>query len=283
MEEKKTIGHYIRELKAQDKPLRYLVSRLLWKTGICRLFTIDKGQFKLRFYPSNVSAGCWYRQNVFEADENFFQLYLKEGDTVIDIGANIGVLTLSAAVLVGAKGKVFSIVPHPVIFRYLQGNIRLNDFKNVEAFNTAIGDKDGETEISDRKTADDYNIIVSTGGIKIKARTLDSLLCDKVEKIDFLKVDVEGYEKFVFLGGRRLLEKTKCIYFESNKEHFQRFGYLTGDIFDILHQAGFRIFKQDGDKLRKLPNTYVSEDTENLIAIRDLDDFAKRTGLVVRN
>lgn len=46
---KKTIGHYIRVLKKEDRPIRYLMCKLLWKTGICRMFIIDKGDLNSDF------------------------------------------------------------------------------------------------------------------------------------------------------------------------------------------------------------------------------------------
>lgn len=278
---KKTIGHYIRTLKKQDKPGRYLVSRLLWKTGLSVFLIIDKGSYKLRFYPSSTSASCWYNPDLHKADEEFFSTYLRGGDIVIDLGANIGVLTLKAASIVGNTGKVFSVEAHPTTFEYLKGNVSLNSFANIEAFNVAMGDRRGVVTISNRKTSDDQNKIVQEGGTEIQIETLDTLLNEKLEGVDLLKIDVEGYEKFVLLGAGQILQKTECIYFESSQQHFLNYGYSTADIFEILCAAGFGVFKMEEGKIHKIARAYVSETTENLLAIRNLADFTERTNLSV--
>ncbi len=261
--------------------MRYLVSRLLWKTGLSRFLIIDKGSYKLRFYSSGSSASFWYNQDLYKADEEFFATYLRGGDIVIDLGANIGVLTLKAASIVGETGKVFSIEAHPATFEYLKGNVSLNNFSNVEPFNAAIGDKTGTVAISNRTSSDVENRIVQEGGIEVRAETLDALFDDRLESVELLKIDVEGYEKFVLLGAGQILQKTKCIYFESNEGHFLNYGYSTADIFEILYAAGFGVFKIEDGKMHKLKQSYVSETTENLLAIRNLADFTKRTNLSV--
>lgn len=282
-QKKKTLSHYIRTLKDQDKPFRYLISRLLWKTRLSSRFMIRKGAYKLRFYSSSTSASCWYDPLIYKGDEDFFEIYLNEGDTVIDVGANIGVLTLKAASIVGATGRVFSIEAHPGTFRYLRGNVCLNNFTNVEVFNLAVGDKVGAIEISDRKTSDVENRIIEKGGLRVRVETLDDLLDDRLKVVDLLKIDVEGYEKFVLAGARRILQKTRCVYFESDQEHFASYGYSTAEVFDILYAAGLGVFKIIDKKMRKVPSSYVSEITENLLAVRDLCDFTERTNLMATN
>jgi FkbM family methyltransferase len=278
---KKTLGHYIRTLREQDKPFRYLISRLLWKTHLSRPFMIRKGAYKLRFYSSSASASCWYDPLIYKGDENFFEIYLKRGDTVIDVGANIGVLTLKAAAIVGDGGKVFSIEAHPTTFRYLRGNVCLNHFGNIEVFNVAVGNKRGVVEISDRKTSDVENRIVPEGGTKIKVETLDTLLNHRIKTVDLLKIDVEGYEKFVLAGAAKILEKTKCIYIECWERHFANYGYSTTCILETLKSSGFGVFKVVTSRLSEISSRHISESIENLLAIRDLADFRGRTGFTV--
>ncbi len=272
----------MRTLREQDKPTRYLISRLLWKTGLCRLIIIDKGTFKLRFYPSSTSTGYWYNLDFRKVDENLLANYLKKNDIVIDVGANIGTLTLKAASIVGEEGKVFSIEAHPTTFKFLKGNIFLNrKFTNIEAFNVAIGDRKGTAAISDKVTRDDQNQIVPEGEINVDVETLDGLFDDIVKRVDFLKIDVEGYEKFVLLGADQVLKKTKCVYIESWESHFINYGYSTTDIFEILHSSGFRVFRLVDLRLVETSSSYISEVVENLLAIRDLGDFTERTNITL--
>jgi hypothetical protein len=79
----------------------------------------------------------------------------------------------------------------------------------------------------------------------------------------------------------RILQKTRCVYFESDQGHFANHGYSIGDVFDILFAAGFGVFKIEGDKVCEVPSSYVSETTENLLAIRDLPEFIRRTNFTL--
>lgn len=76
-----------------------------------------------------------------------FRSYLKEGMTVVDIGANLGYFTVIAAGLVGPSGKVFSYEPDPHNFALLEKNVSVNGFKNVTNFPVALSDRRGTREL----------------------------------------------------------------------------------------------------------------------------------------
>jgi hypothetical protein len=86
--------------------IRLVISRFLLMTGLSRLFTIKLGDMKLKFFPTRISADLWFpSKDIFE-DYNL--PFLKQGDTVIDVGANIGVTVLLFKKYIGASGKVFA-------------------------------------------------------------------------------------------------------------------------------------------------------------------------------
>jgi len=100
--------------------------------------------------------------------------------------------------------------------------------------------------------------------------------------IALMKIDVEGYEKFVLEGAERMLKKTKCVYFESWDTFFEKYGYTSAAIFKILWHNSFEIFKIIGEKaICRMTSGYRSNKRENLLAIRDLDNFLKRTGIKI--
>ena len=72
---------------------------------------------------------------------------LKEGDVVLDIGANIGYYVLIESKLVGKTGQVYAVEPVTSTFELMQKNLQLNGLTNVSASNFAFGEKDGESEI----------------------------------------------------------------------------------------------------------------------------------------
>jgi FkbM family methyltransferase len=251
---------------------------------VSRFFSVDRGDFKIRFYPTNVSLRLWVTKlrglTIYETDENFLRSFLKPGDVVVDVGANIGFHTLISSVIIGEQGRIYSIEAHPRIYKALCGNIEFNRFNNVKTYNLAIGEKLGYITFSDKKQ-DDRNAVVSDGeGVKVEMTRLDSLGIVE-SSIALLKVDVEGYEKFVFEGADQLLENVRCICYESVEDHFQEFGYSCTELNDILREKGFDLFRFADNGLLRIGESYISESAENIIAVRDIDDFRKRTGFEV--
>lgn len=109
---------------------------------------------------------------------------------------------------------------------------------------------------------------------------LDSLDIGQ-SSIALLKVDVEGYEKFVFDGADRLLEDIRCICYESAEDHFQGFGYSRAELNDILKAKGFDLFRFVDDRLQRIGESYISEKAENIVAVKDIEDYRKRMGFEV--
>jgi FkbM family methyltransferase len=190
------------------------------------------------------------------------------GDTVVDVGANVGAISLAASTAVGPSGRVISIEPHPRTFGYLQQNIRLNRRENIRALNCAVGATAGTLSFSDLD-ADDRNAVIDRGGLQVRVETLDALLDDRPEPIALLKVDVEGFEKYVFEGARRVLERTACVYFEADERNYGRYGYSTGEIITMLTQHGFHTVRTSLAGIERVDISYVATGLENLIAVRD--------------
>lgn len=262
------IASNLSRITAQPRPLRFLASRLLWHTGLCSLLTIDRGSYRLRFYPSAYSTTLWFDPEAISADERLFRTLLREGDIVIDVGANIGSLTLAAAAMVGPSGTVYSIEAHPQTYKYLFGNLSLNQAHNVMALNVACGKEDRTVHFSDQKS-DDQNCVADIG-LTVPMKRLDSLITlPEGRHVALLKIDVEGYEKFVLEGATSILARTDAVYFESWDLHFEKFGYRLQDILAILDGFGFDVCRiREGNVLHKIDNDYVSLHCENLLAMR---------------
>lgn len=198
-------------------------------------------------------------------EEQLFARYLREGDCVVDVGANIGSVTLTAASRIGPQGSVYAFEPHPRIFGYLKENIAMNGFRNVHAFNLAVGRCEENVPISDSRT-DDQNAIIQHGpGIPVPMRPLDAMRIGE-PVIHLLKIDTEGYEKFVLLGASKLLQKTLAVYFESWDQTFAKYGYHTREVFRLLKDAGFCVFKFYDCALWPISERYNSTQVENLLA-----------------
>lgn len=142
---------------------------------------------------------------------------LKPGDSVVDAGANIGVITLLAAKCVGADGHVISIEPHPQTAQRLRENIALNLFENTTVIESALGEKNDtgilylDDQWQDSGGASLINNIERTcTQTQITIQALDSIQIPT--PITLIKMDVEGYELEALKGGAsRLSQKESPV------------------------------------------------------------------------
>ena len=144
---------------------------------------------------------------------------LTSGMICLDIGSNIGYYALLEHKLVGKEGKVIAIEPSPLNFQYLQKNIKLQDTNNILCYNFAAGNKNGETkfliyaESNGCMTIPDGEEAKFPGKvIKVPVKQIDTFLDEiKLEKVDFVRMDVEGYENYIFEGMQNTLKTHKPI------------------------------------------------------------------------
>ncbi|MET0698658.1 MAG: FkbM family methyltransferase [Mycobacterium sp.] len=250
---------------------RLLGSLYLHVPLIDRIFApiINRGPYRIRLSRSRFAVVLYRHPKLVREDEQFLQHFLKPGMTYVDVGANIGTTTLMGAHAVGSEGEVVAFEPHPRTFDDLQKSVALNQAlaPRIRLIQSALGDEDGETHLSDL-LENDVNHIVA-GGIAVPITTLDEAVRD-IPHIDLLKVDVEGYEKNVFLGATDTLARTDAVYFESSESNFEQFGYSADDVFDILSARGFSIYTVDRTdfSLREAPRGRRCLDGyENLLAL----------------
>lgn len=154
-----------------------------------------------------------------EATTLLFKSVVKPGDVVLDLGANIGYFSLLAARLVGAGGHVYSFEPEPTNYRYLKKNIELNGFGNVTAFQKAISDRDGSTQLFICSYDSGHHTINQMDGIKAYARgreyteqtmdvetvAVDNFVRANAPQVNVIKMDVEGAEALALAGMRETL------------------------------------------------------------------------------
>lgn len=275
------INDYISVIKNHSKPTKFLLSRILMRTYLSKFFIIKLKNYDLRFYPTPFLASLWIDPNYAHTADIFFGDYLRGGDKVIDIGANIGAVTLESATKVGDSGVVYSIEPHPRIYKYLLGNIKLNNLTNIKTYNIALGKENGIAFLSDIKSDDQNSIKNNNKGIKVIIKKLDDLKFNN-DHFDLMILDAIGYEKFILEGGRKILSRTKCVHFPVLERFFEKYGYVYSEIFSIFKNAGFDLYKFTKDGIiSSISEDYVPQENipiTDLLAIRNLPDFLKRTG-----
>ncbi len=168
-----------------------------------------------RYLENVIYSGQYHDENIF-----FIKPLIEEGAVILDIGANIGLYTCAYAEYFKEKNiKIYAIEAVETNYKILNENIRLNQFSNIKSFHLALGKEEGELEFN--LPSKDFvgnavgaNINKEQSGYvsKVKMITLDSFAKEQgLERCDFLKIDVEGAEYFIFEGGRNFLEKCRPV------------------------------------------------------------------------
>jgi len=145
---------------------------------------------------------------------------LKKGMTCLDVGGNIGYYTMLESKIVGNEGKVIVVEPSPLNYEHLKHNLEMQNASNVTSYNFAAGDKDGEVNFLIYKESNGSFTIpdgeeTSLPGdiIKVPAKRLDTFLNEiSIEKVDFVRMDVEGYEYHIIRGMEKTIEKSKPMF-----------------------------------------------------------------------
>ncbi|MFV0561540.1 FkbM family methyltransferase [Malaciobacter mytili] len=170
-----------------------------------------------------------------------FEQICKEGDVVIEIGANIGAHTLSLAKLVKQKGVILAFEPQRVVFQTLCANLALNSITNVHTFQMALSNEEGYVAIPEI----DYSKQGNFGGISVdkfkvgtpvKKEKLDSFK-DKISRLKLIKIDVEGMEKEVIEGSKEIIQKFKpFLYIENDRQENSK------ELIQLVKSLGYRLY-----------------------------------------
>ncbi len=132
---------------------------------------------------------------------------------VYDIGANVGFYTLFMSRFVGPEGKVFAFEPLPRNIQFLKQHVTLNLIENVHIFECALGDKSGEALFDTHQNVFEGKISLK-GDLKIKMYSIDDLIHDHlIEPAALVKIDVEGGEFSVLVGGTNYFRTVKPVIF----------------------------------------------------------------------
>ncbi|MEK7114797.1 MAG: FkbM family methyltransferase [Patescibacteria group bacterium] len=228
---------------------------------------IFRGQ-KIFLDPNdNLELSVWGDRHAVSENIEILEKILKAGDTAIDVGANIGLMTLFMARAVGPAGRVFAFEPAPENLKLLQKNIEANGYKNVIVTSAAVSDHVGilklflsdfnpgdhriynpEERVKDWQKNDAvYDKLV--GGkrqaIDVPAVSLDEFLKDYKKPVNFIKMDVQGAEGGALKGMMGILEKNKNIQIMTEfwPAGLKMFGISAEEFLTTLENLGFKAEK----------------------------------------
>ena len=193
-----------------------------------------------------------------QEDVDALRRLVREGDTVIDIGAHTGDTTVPLALAVGASGCAFALEPNPYVWKILDENAKLNrDKTNIVPLNFAATETDGA-----------FTFHYSDGGycnggflsrlknqrhghrqaLEVQGRDLEAFLRrehpERLKRLAYIKVDTEGYDAFVISSMIGLIRERRpvivCeVYSRLNEEE-------RGHLFDVLDGAGYECRRYEG-------------------------------------
>lgn len=166
---------------------------------------------------------------------------LKQGMTVVDIGAHVGLYTVLVAEKTGPKGKIIAIEPEQKNYTRILENIRINNFDNVIVEKTALSDHNGLEKFYVSLSSARHSLL--TQGEKnafeeIPVKTLDSLLEElSVKKVDIIKIDAEGAEMPILRGMEKTLKNNPDSKIIVASYHYPS---EVKEVQDFLHKIGFK-------------------------------------------
>jgi FkbM family methyltransferase len=218
-------------------------------------FIIDNywGGIKAIVNPSYPIEASFILNEWADNGHGVFQCLLEPGNVGIDVGANVGLVTLAMAKTVGETGHVIAIEPGTILYERLQRNLSLNPAlkKRVTSHQIGVSDKSGILFWQEDKNNRGNAGLNNTVGEAVNIETLDVLL-EGYEAIDFIKIDVEGMEYEVIKGAEKILIKHKPILFYETHSVFLevRRKTLFTEISEFLERLNYKLF--DLDKQNKL-------------------------------
>lgn len=209
---------------------------------------------------------------------SFILHYLRQGENVIDVGANAGIFTILAAGV--KKANVIAIEPIPETFSHLIDNLAINYlFEKVTPKRVGIGDNQDKisftSDLGAMNRALCQNELNKAGHtIEVEVTTLDAIATDFNPNL--IKIDVEGYENFVIQGGEKTLSRSQCnvVILELNGNG-KKFGISDESIHNKMLGFNFSPYRYDPFR-RKLEILDFNEREEDIIYIKNYELAVKR-------
>ena len=220
---------------------------LSWLCPRDREIVIDLAGYRFR---CNLAEFIQRSIFIWGHDQNairFVRSRVRPGDTFVDVGANVGIFSLNASQIVGTKGRVISIEPNPATFARLSRTVAENKIANITLCNVGLADARAKVELytGTSEGNDTASMLpgVSTKSVTVEVLPLDDLMeqCG-VERIDYMKVDVDGYEHKVFAGAGKLMAsgKVRLVQCEFSDIHLRIVGSTPQKLHEVITGHGFR-------------------------------------------
>ena len=217
--------------------------------------------FVIEVDPLDGPGSRFRRDGLTEPETHaLFEEVLKPGMVMIDIGAYIGEFSLVAARAMQGIGRILCLEPTPSVFAQLERNLKRNAWSNVEAIHSAVSDYDGTATFYVRIGSNDQSSLhpLAPGeqiSYNVPVTTVDALVArTRLERLDLMKVDVEGHEISVLRGAREMIRRFRPALVIEISRHQRAVGYSGAAIKAFLDELNYDSFRLEaGGRVPYLP------------------------------
>lgn len=212
---------------------------------ISELYENEDGKFII--FPNDAIAQHLKRNKLWEPHfKEVIKVFIEPGATAVDAGANFGYNSVLMGKQIGPHGTLVSFEPQRIIYQQLCGNLILNNIYNAIAYQAALGD--GSKGVANMKPVEYQAEWVNIGdtsigedGEEVAVYTLDEI---GISKLDFIKMDVQGYELFALEGAKSILATHQPdLFIEIEPHQLIKFNITEEQLLTFIKSFGYSIYK----------------------------------------
>jgi FkbM family methyltransferase len=219
---------------------------LAWKSG--GMISLNMAGNKIWMRTADAPSLTEIYSDIFRGEYGAHPAFIpREGDTILDLGANIGLYSLWAR-RTNKSGKMISVEASPLSFEILEKNIKTNGLINVTAIGKAVLDRSGSTQF---EVVPDVSAIGAVNirdqqrpwladkrikRLRVPATTIDEIVRKaKLKRIDMIKMDIEASELAALKGAKRTLKNTRGLVIEFHGAELKK------EVIEFLRKCGFKL------------------------------------------
>lgn len=260
------LHHPLKSLRIIIKTIqRYVFTHLKYSSSV---YVLHIKGLQVKYSTKNSYSKIWFHSrynNEIIHERIVTEMLISElsnSRCFVDVGTHLGYYTCLASKIL-TKGYIYGFEMDKLSFNLLKKNINLNNIKNVNVFNYAVGDTEGVVKFAKLKYPSS-ELSISMGGssrkdlmVSVRSITLDDFFENKALKPDVVKIDVEGAEMKVLKGMKNLLEKNDIkLYLEIHPWNYKSFNTSSKEIISYLISLGYTVNEIENLRTQKKRDPY---------------------------
>ncbi|MEK6280173.1 MAG: FkbM family methyltransferase [Acidobacteriota bacterium] len=245
-------------------------------------FDVKRQNLRWRLWPDCLVQRSVYYLSCYEVKEtNWLRDRVKPDWVFFDVGSNFGYYSMLVSQLSHKQARVYAFEPLARNYDLLNDNKALNGFERLETFKLALSNATGETDFLVPQLGNmghgkidvrDDGERGGAGSEKVQTTTLDNFVREQgVEKIDFIKVDIEGAEVLFLEGAAETLREFRpLMMMEFNPASLEEFGTSADVLLRMLRALDYKTYRVLANRLEAFEDVKAIEDYCNLICVPEV-------------